>query len=265
VGAGLAFEAAVDRYSRQDFILLTYHVHIPQPDPMTNPMTLQRQGFYKIDGVPSYYIDGETGGGGGSREMARSIFESKVDPIIEKHLAVAPEARIDLRATAIAGTVKVRASVSNVESRSDQLRLQVVLVEDSVRFTGENGVRFHGMVVRSMAVPPAPAAKAAKPAGTPSATADAKPAETPASGFALKPGKGGTFEYTFDLAKIAAAAKAHLEDFETNTRKGQYTFREKKHEMNKAALSVVAFVQDEATKKILQSTYIKPAAEKTNQ
>jgi hypothetical protein len=132
--------------------------------------------------------------------------------------------------------VKVKATVSKVTSRSDTLRLQIALAEDQVAYSGENGERFHPMVVRSMAL-------------------DGKSDQ----GFALKPAKGGTFEYTFDVARAVADAKAHLEDYETNTRKGEYSFRQKKHEIT-GGLVVVAFVQDEATKKILQSVYLKPAA-----
>lgn len=234
MGASLAFEAALDRYARQNYILLNYHVHIPQPDPMVNPSTLERQKFYGVRSSPSYFVDGDSDGGGGSADMAKSIYERKVEPAIEKHLTAAPEAAIKLRATHSGSTVKVKASVSNVKSKSDKLRLQIALVEDTVRYNGENGNRFHEMVVRSLAVAPAQA-----------------------QGFALRPGKGGSFEYTFDVAKAAADAKAHLEDYETNTRKGAYTFRKKKHEIAAGNLSVVAFVQNEATRKILQAVYVK--------
>ena len=236
MGAGLAFNAAQERYTRQDFIALNYHVHIPAPDPMVNPATLKRQEFYSVRSSPSYFFDGDSDGGGGSAENAKSIFESKVDPAIEKRLAEPPGARIALRATSTGTTVKVKADVSKVTSRSDKLRLQIALAEDMVTYSGENGERFHPMVVRSMAL-------------------DAKSGH----GFALKPGKGGSFEYTFDVAKAVADAKAHLEDYETNTRKGEYKFRQRKHEVT-GGLVVVAFVQDEATKKVLQATYLKPAA-----
>ncbi len=142
-----------------------------------------------------------------------------------------------------------------VTSTSDKLRLQIALVEEHVRYSGENGTRFHDMVVRAMAAPP-PATAGNKPeAGEAAAGTPGTP--LPALGFALKPGPGGTFEYTFDLAKAAADALAHLQDFETNTRKGEYSFRQKKHEIDPSKLLVVAFVQDEATKKILQAVYIK--------
>jgi hypothetical protein len=80
-------------------------------------------------------------------------------------------------------------------------------------------------------------------------------------GFAVAPGKGGSFEYAFDVDKAMADAKAHLADFETNVRKGAYTFREKKDEI-KNGLVVVAFLQDEATKNVLQATFTKVEGKK---
>jgi hypothetical protein len=235
VGAGLAFNAAQERYTRQDFIALNYHVHIPAPDPMVNPATLKRQEFYGVRSSPSYAFDGDMDGGGGGADNAKSIFESKIDPAIEKRLAEPPGARISLRATSTGSTVKVKATVSKLSAKAEKPRLQIALAEDMVTYSGENGERFHPMVVRSMAL-------------------DAKAEH----GFALKPGKGGSFEYTFDVAKAVADAVAHLEDYETNTRKGEYKFRQRKHEIT-GGLVVVAFVQDEATKKILQSVYLKPS------
>lgn len=240
MGAGLAFDAAQERYTRQDLVVLNYHVHIPQPDPMVNPATVKRREFYGVNSSPSYFFDGDADGGGGGADNAKSIFETKIDPAIEQRLASAPGARIALRAAATGSTVKVKADVSKVTSPSDKLRLQIALAEDRVTYSGENGERFHPMVVRAMAT-------------------DAKSDH----GFALKPGKGGTFEYTFDLAKAVADAKAHLENFESVERKGEYTFRQKKHEIT-GGLVVVAFVQDEATKKVLQAAYLPvPAAKKT--
>jgi len=124
-------------------------------------------------------------------------------------------------------------------------------------------MRFHDMVVRAMAEPPAAAGAAKTPVAAPRTDGAATDAPSVASvpakslGFALKPGQGGTFEYTFDLSTATAEALAHLKDFETNTRKGEYSFRQKKHDIDAGNLSVVAFVQDETTKKVLQTVYVK--------
>ena len=70
---------------------------------MVNPATLKRQEFYSVRSSPSYFFDGDSDGGGGSAENAKSIFESKVDPTIEKHLAEKPGARITLRTSSLPG------------------------------------------------------------------------------------------------------------------------------------------------------------------
>jgi hypothetical protein len=259
----------LEKYRRDDYVLISYHVHIPLPDPMTNPATLARQKFYGVSSSPSYFVDGESSGGGGGADAAKSLFESRVDPMVVKHLSEPPEAALKLQAKTVGSTVKVTAAASKVTNTSAKLRLHVALVEDTVRYSGENGLRFHDMVVRAMAEPPAGAAAvAAKPAAPPTKEGEAdKPAAVPLKtlGFALKAGQGGTFEYTFDVKKAEAEALAHLQDFETNTRKGEYSFRQKRHTIDSGKLSIVAFVQDEATKKILQTVYVKlPAAKSGN-
>jgi hypothetical protein len=254
VGASIAFDAALNKYSRNEYILLSYHIHIPLPDPMVNPATLARQQFYSVRSSPSYIVDGESSGGGGSADSAKSLFESKIDPMIVKHMDEAPEAAIELTAQAVNSTVKVKTTVSKVASTSDKLRLHIALVEGHVRYSGENGTRFHDMVVRAMAEQPNAKLEPSKSAsGAPNYSS----VPLPVLGFELKPGQGETFVYTFDLAKATADALAHLQDFETNVRKGQYSFRQRKHEIDPSKLSVVVFVQDEATKKILQTVFTK--------
>jgi len=136
--------------------------------------------------------------------------------------------------------VNVKTTVDKAKSESKELKLQIALVEDLLRYSGENGVRFHPMVVRSLAGPAGDGSK------SPSA-----------EGFAVDASKPTTVEHTFDLAKITAELKAHLDDYEINGRHGKITFSEKKHTMDSNSLSVVAFVQDEKSKQILQAAYIK--------
>jgi hypothetical protein len=186
--------------------------------------------------------------GGGGAAQAKSILETRIEPNIVKRLDKAPGARLQVRATRAGQRVNVKTTVSRLTGKSDKLRLHVALAEEWVSYSGENGARFHEMVVRALAEPPPPTTEEAR-----------KPGEKPAvQGFALRPGRGGTFDFSFDLAAISADARAHLEDYETNTRKGEYSFREKKHEVDPSDLVVVAFVQDEATKEILQAIYVRP-------
>jgi tetratricopeptide (TPR) repeat protein len=231
VAADLAFDAYLERYPRKDVAVLMYHQHIPLPDPMTNPATQARAKFYGVTGVPSYAIDGDRTTGGGSREMTKGFYD-RVRPTIEKRLNTAADADVKLDATLSAGAVKVSAKVDGVKSEAKKLRLQIALAEETLRYSGENGIRFHPMVVRAMA-------------------------GEMAGGFAVEAGKGTSAEWSFDLAAITKELKAHLDEFEEKRKEDKFAFSEKKHEIAANNLVVVAFVQDEDSKQILQSTVIR--------
>jgi tetratricopeptide (TPR) repeat protein len=228
VGADLAFDAVLDRYERRDVAVLMYHLHIPRPDPMANAATQNRATFYGVRGVPSYLIDGQALGGGGSRESTEAIY-NRFNPGIEKRLEVPSRAEIKLETALDGGVVKVRATVAKVESQSPGLKLNLALVEKSLRYGGENGVRFHPMVVRGMAGPGA-------------------------SGFRLLGPQPATFEQAFDLAQLTDDLKDQLDSYEQ--RNYGLKFSEKKHAIDASNLAVVAFVQDEANLQILQASQV---------
>ena len=62
-----------------------------------------------------------------------------------------PKPKIKVDAGLNGGSVKVSAAVDGVESESKDLKVQILLVEKEIRHLGENGVRFHPMVVRAIA------------------------------------------------------------------------------------------------------------------
>ena len=253
VAADLAFEATLDRYAVKDVALLVYHLHIPRPDPMTNPSTQTRKDFYDVPGTPTYVIDGgsqKVGGGGAAQ--AQTLYKDTVESVIDKRLDVKPAAQVNLKATNKGGTIDVAVEVGKTvkSGKPDQkLRLQVVLVEELVHYTGENGVRFHPMVVRSVAS-----------------------TEKDKLGFPVVPGQTSKVTHTFDVAKIVADAKAQLDELEggSNQRFGKFQFIERKNAIDVKQLRVVAFVQDEQTKEILQAAVVdlpapgKPATGKGN-
>ncbi len=65
--ADLAFDAVLERYSRQEVAVVMFHLHIPRPDPITNDDSLARWKWLNGQGVPTYAIDGNQMGGGGPR------------------------------------------------------------------------------------------------------------------------------------------------------------------------------------------------------
>jgi hypothetical protein len=80
--------------------------------------------------------------------------------------------------------------------------------------------------------------------------------------FALQPGKSTKLDHVFDVAQVVAQAAAHLDDFEkTSTRFPNHTFAVRTHDIDRARLAVVAFVQDEESKVILQAAFARPPQE----
>ncbi len=232
VAADLAADMARERYGTKELAVIMYHEHIPQPDPMTTPQTTARFKYYAGTGVPTLAIDGVATVGGGARNAAKGVYD-RITKEIEKKLEVPPEANLKLSAVLKGTTVNANVLVDRVTSESPDLKLHVVLVEEQLRYTGENGVRFHPMVVRSMA-------------------------GSDGTGLSIKSKAPQTYTWDFDLNKISATIKQHLDEYEAGGHRGNtFTFTEKKYTINSKDLIVVAFVQDEKTKLILQSVLIK--------
>jgi len=232
VGADLAFDAAAGRYTRKDLAVVMYHQHIPRPDPMTTLETTARFKFYDGHGVPTYVIDGKNMEfGGGGRDRTQQVY-GHFNPEIEKELEAPAEAHLSVGAVLAGSKVNVKALVTGVKSESPDLKVQVVLAEKELRYTGENGVRFHPMVVRALGGPKA-------------------------DGFDLDPGQDATFDQAFDLDEIGAAIKAHLDDYESKGHRGEsFKFTEKKYQIEHTDLCVVVFVQDAKTKHVLQTAFV---------
>src|SRR5688572_901002 len=244
VSVDLGFDGALERYSRKDVAVLMYHMHIPQPDPLTSQWTDSRGKAYSITGVPNFAVDGEKDNrGGGGRENTKASYD-RIVAKIEKALEVAPEAELQLTASLDGNSVRVKATPSKVKDGKEKVQLQIVLVEELISYSGENGIRFHPMVVRNIANLDVP----------PKATTPAPP---PAGGFTVDRANPAPAEYTFDLAKISADTKTYLDDYEANGRHGKITFSKKPVQVNTSKLSVVAFLQEEPSKKVLQSAYVK--------
>lgn len=235
VGVDLAFEAVLQRYERQDVIVMMHHVHIPSPDPLANRVTEARQKFYRVGSAPHYMIDGleppvSMFEGGGPPDKAATILSKGIEPWLQRELVVPADARLSLRVIAKASNILAVVTADRIRTQSKTLKLHIVLVEDRVRYSGRNGVRFHSMVVRDMA-------------------------GNGASGFVLDGRKKTTTEHVFDLQRVSADIKAYLDDYEARQSPSGYRFDEKKHQIDPARLAVIAFVQDEASKRVLQAAY----------
>jgi thiol-disulfide isomerase/thioredoxin len=243
VAADYAFEGILDRYPERALIGLVYHVHVPQPDPMTTAAGTARDKFYKVQGVPTFNVDGKLSRlGGGGRDNSKMVYDAFVKDI-DKSLETPSGASVITRASRSGNSINVTTTVSKVDPAAKDLTLHVVLAEDQLTFTGENGMRFHPLVVRAMAGNDKPGI----------------PVTLDASGAA-------TLTYTFDLSAIPADITQSLADEIAKRRKTEpagSTPRDYRAEgkamvnIDPSSLVVIAFVQD-TDHKILQAARVKP-------
>jgi hypothetical protein len=227
VAADLAFDALAKTYAPKDVVLLEYHLHIPGPDPLTNEDTVARSKYYddEIEGTPTILFNGKLKpkvGGGGGPDASKGKYEEyrgAIDPILET------EAGIKLSAKAARKGDKIDVSAEASGGKGDKLRLRMVIVEDLVRYTGSNQVRFHHHVVRAM------------PGGV--------------EGVALKEGAGKQ-ELTVDLGHIRETLNKYLNEYGK-----KQAFPNANRPMDMKDLYLVAFVQNDETKEIVQAVQVK--------
>jgi len=233
VAADLGFDGLLERYKRQDVVVLVYHLHVPLPDPMTNPATVDRGKYYGVPGTPTPVVDGfKLPSSGGPREMTKTFFD-RVNGKVETELESPAAAQIALTGGLIGDLVKANVVVDQVKTSSPDLKIQLALAEDEIRYTGENGVRFHPMVVRSLA-------------------------GKDGNGFSLSAAGPTTIEWTFDVKAMSDQLRKYLDNYEQTGHRGDpFSFSEKKYQIDAGNLSLVAFVQDMKTKAVLQTVYLK--------
>jgi hypothetical protein len=236
VAADAAFDALVKTYKPTDLVLVQYHMHIPGPDPMTNPDTTARWDYYRklmpegIRGVPTSLFNGkpETGGGGAmaAAENKYGQYTRVIDPLLEKTTPV----KIAGKATRRGDKIDIAVEVAGADAADMKLRLLVV--EETVKYAGSNGIRFHHHVVRAM------------PGG--------------AGGVAVK---GESFKHTaaVDLGEVRKGLTNYLDDFVAQN--PNRPFARPDRPMDMKAVRVIAMVQNDKTGEIAQAAQIEVEGE----
>ena len=237
VAADLAFDGLIEYYPRTTAAVLVYHVHIPGPDPMTNPDTEARMAYYTRDvvrGTPTSIINGvyHTVGGGGESGAERRFNEYSWT--IERELATVPQADIDLSGTIRGDEISFRAKVRLEEPglhENDRMRVRVALAEELLHYSGGNGIEEHRMVVRTFI------------GGH--------------EGFPLRQGEKTTLiRASLNMTDIERDLLAYLDEWESQNQerfRGDPGFSRKMNEIDEGKLLLVAFLQDDSTKRILQT------------
>jgi hypothetical protein len=224
VAADLAFDAVEKTYKPAEVVLLQYHLHIPGPDALTNADAEARQEYYgqQIRGTPSIFFNGKpAAGGGGTRDDAADKYKEYCDTIDPLRAQLAP---VKLQASAIrkGDKLHIKANADAVDKPGKNVRLRLALIEEWVRYRGRNGLSYHHRVVRAL------------PGG--------------AEGLALTK-KEGEQSAVVDLEDLRKRLNKYLDDFARN----EAPFPDAQRPMAFRNLSVVAFVQNDDTKEVLQA------------
>jgi len=217
VGADLGFDGMIDAFPVKYLAILEYHLPIPRPDPMINPATKARQAYYGVNSTPTAIFDGEKRlVGGGGRSMSGDKYK-QYEAEINARVNAVPGVALKAAATRAGDSIKVEATFDKAVLGAEY---DVVLVQNEERYKGSNGLIFHKLVVRDLAV--------------------LDPA-------AVKP-------VTFDLAASEKATDAYLTEFEkTYERIPNFKFAERHAAIDRKALRVVFFAQDKASKRVLNA------------
>ncbi len=232
VSADIAFDAAVKAYKPADVVFLEYHLHIPGPDPLTNADTEGRQKYYgaAIRGTPTAFVNGKvTEGLGGYKEHGEARFAT-LSKIIDQALETDDQGTLKLTVNRKGDKIEAEANVSDLKKTGEKMRLRFVLIEDVARYAGNNGQRLHHHVVRAL------------PGGL--------------DGFEIKDGKA-TQKVLINLGDL----KKSLTDYLTESDKKR-PFIDDDRPMDLKHLRLVALIQDDDGKEILQAAQIEVPEEK---
>jgi len=237
VAADMAFDGLIKAFKPKDVVLLQYHQHIPGPDPLTNKDSEARMKYYavafgrQVRGTPTVMFNGEPQAPGGGRKAdAQDKYDQYVGvikPLLEKD----SRAKLTATATQKGDSIEIKAEVADLKDAGESTKLRFVLIEDKVSYKGGNGIPEHHHIVRAM------------PGGV--------------EGVALKDKayKGGA---TVDLGVLKKDLQKYLADYYKEA--GEEVPKETPMELKD--LRVVALIQDDNTREIIQAVQVNVEAAK---
>jgi hypothetical protein len=225
IAAALAFDALPRVYKPTEVVRLQYHLHLPDADPLATKAGDARWRYYggrPSVGTPMTVLSGKPDPTGGGRlEFAPAKlkqYRSLIDPRLDQPAGAA----VQVSATRAGDKLTITAKVSGVAKPGEKVRLRVAVAEAVVRYRGGNGLRYHQCVVRGFA-----------------GSAEGVPLTRPAV----------EQQAVVDLAALRAGLNAELDEFQKKNE--GLVFPERPLGLKK--LVVVAFVQDDATRDVLQA------------
>ena len=228
--ADVAFDYLIERFKTSSLAILEYHLHIPQPDPFVNEDSENRGEYYNVNSTPTAIFDGTViVPSGGNKLAAKSKF-LLYSEVIERQLETPSSVEILLTSKLKKNSLTIKAEAFAI-SKNNKLKLRIAIVEDEVFYKGSNGIEQHKFVVRKMV--------------------------KSADGFSF-PKKGKlVVNEAVNIKTLIADLGKYYET--TNARYAQLGsgLKAKKNDIDMKRLAVVAFVQDDMTREILQASVVK--------
>ncbi len=257
-GADTAVEALLGSYTRSELIALEWHEHVPRPDPLANPASVARAEMLDAEATPQFVLDGKRiPVFGGPREASEAVYK-QLTGFADAQISRFSGIMLELNTTRDAdGTIHAIANVqtqpedalrsitqretapwpgekvplsthTRAQPAKPSLAVQFALVEDNIRYSGENGIRLHRMAVRAVS-----------PGANPLQTSTAQ-----------------TLQASFDPQSISNALTRYLSSYEKNNdRYGEIRFPSKGMALLQHHLAVVAWIEDTVTHRVLQAAF----------
>jgi hypothetical protein len=224
IASDIAVESLRRAYSPEEVVIINFHQHHPYIDPLANDSSVKRALFYHKREAPALVVNGEP-----IEESLGMASATGALPILaglraEVDAAVNQTTPISIKMTAVRekDEIKIKADVSGIKTTEHEPRLYLVLVENEIRYLAPNGIYRHNCVARAFA------------GGL--------------KGLGL--GKGNTSHFeVISLSELKAELLNHLKQFESER---EFPFKP----MDFKKLQVVAFVQANHTRAILQSAVV---------
>jgi hypothetical protein len=220
VPADKAFDALLQTYRPSEVILLQYHLHVPQPDPLTNADAELCAAMYGVEATPTIFVNGKTGPPLGGLVSAAEAGYKRMRTLFNETLEGQAKAGIDLAVKRDGDRIEATATITSLKSE-DEARLRVFLVEDVVRYQGTNGQRLHHHIVRAV-------------------IADEK--------AKLPKGEAVPQKFTVSVSDVRKKLAAYLE--ESNK---EAPFLDDERPLDLKRLKVVALIQEKESKEILHA------------
>jgi tetratricopeptide (TPR) repeat protein len=244
--ADYAFDYLSEYFTRSEVAILEYHLHIPDPDPMANLETYSRYKYYDYGGfkdqhydfgghmeLPVVFIQGTARiDGGGKKVFTKNKFD-EYKYTLEKFLTKNSNVKLSGSVKQTNDSISVDLQINKESVIPDSASLHLALVEKSIQYPANSGVTKHIFVVRSLFN---------GPNGTP-----------------IKLGKGNeSVSAAFNIIEFEEKLSKYL-DNPTNDPTWvavvSVPWKQRLDELDRGNLAVVAWVQINKTKEVLQTKY----------